>query len=93
MAMNKKQKSVIWQLQEAKAMLSDVVKQAAKEPQIITVREKETAVILSIEEYKKLSSPKQTLYEFLQDSPFLDLKLELPERLREKMRPVTAAFR
>ena len=88
MAINKKRKSVIWQLQEAKAMLSEVVKDSVKQPQIITVREKETAVILSIEDYKKLSSPKQTLYEFIQDSPLRDLKLELPGRLPEDMRPI-----
>ena len=85
--MNKKRKNG-WQLQEAKARLSEVIKTAAMEPQVITVHEKETAVILSIEEYKKLSSPKQTLYEFIQNSPLRDLKLELPERLPEKMREI-----
>jgi prevent-host-death family protein len=86
MAMNKK--NVGWQIQEAKAMFSEVVKAAAVKPQIITVRGKETAVIISIEEYKKLAQPRQTLYEFIQDSPLRDLKLDLPRRLPEKMRSV-----
>jgi prevent-host-death family protein len=86
MAVNKKNED--WQLQEAKAMFSEVVKAAAVKPQIITVRGKETAVVLSMEEYKKLAQPRQTLYEFIQDSPLRDLKIELPPRLPEKMRSV-----
>jgi len=77
-----------WQLQEAKAMLSEVVKASVLKPQTITVRGKETAVILSIEKYKNLSGSKQSLYEFIQTSPLRDLEIELPPRLPEKMRAV-----
>ena len=77
-----------WQLQEAKAMFSEVVKAAAVRPQTITIRGKETAVILSIEEYKRLTRPRQTLYEFIQNSPLRGLELELPQRLPEKMREI-----
>ena len=84
-----KTKKIIWQLQEAKAMLSEVVKASATEPRIITVRGKETAVILSIEAYKKLVGPRQTLYEFIQNSPLRGLELELPQRLPEKMREIS----
>jgi len=77
-----------WQLQEAKAMFSEVVKEASLKPQFITVRGKETAVILSYEEYKKLASPRQTLFEFIQGSPLRDIELELPSRNAEKMREV-----
>ncbi|MDR2942110.1 MAG: type II toxin-antitoxin system prevent-host-death family antitoxin [Treponema sp.] len=78
-----------WQLQEAKAMFSEVVKEAGLKPQIITVRGKEKAVIISFEEYKKLSSPKQTLFNFIQNSPLRDMELELPLRRAEKMREVS----
>jgi prevent-host-death family protein len=77
-----------WQLQEAKAMFSEVIKAAAVKPQIITVRGKETAVILSINEYKKLVNPRQTLFEFIQSSPLRGLELELPSRQPEEMREV-----
>ena len=77
-----------WQVQEAKAMLSEVIKASAGKPQIITVRGKETAVILSFAEYQKLVRPRQTLFEFIQSSPLRDLELELPERLPEKMREI-----
>jgi prevent-host-death family protein len=81
-------KSVVWQLQEAKAMFSEVIKAAAVEPQTVTIRGRETAVILSIEEYKRLVRPKQTLFEFIQDSPLRNFALELPQRLPEKMREI-----
>jgi len=77
-----------WQVQEAKAMLSEVIKAAGKKPQIITVRGKETAVILSFEDYQKLARPRQTLFAFIQSSPLRDLKLDLPKRLPEKMREI-----
>jgi prevent-host-death family protein len=85
---NKTKSKTEWQLQEAKAMFSEVIKAAGNKPQIITVHGKETAVILSYEEYKKLSSPRQTLYEFIQNSPLKEVELELPKRLPEKTRTV-----
>jgi prevent-host-death family protein len=59
-----------WQLQSAKNRLSEVVSKASTEgPQVITVRGKETAVILSIEEFRKLKAPQGTLVEFFRLSP------------------------
>jgi len=83
------QRKTNWQLQEAKAMLSEVIKTAALSPQIITVRGKESAVILSFAEYQKLTAPRQSLFEFIQNSPLRNLDLELPERLPEHMREVS----
>jgi len=77
-----------WQLQEAKAMFSDVIKAAVDYPQIITVRGKETAVILSFEEYQRMTAPRQSLFNFIQNSPLYGVDLELPERLPEEMREV-----
>ena len=81
-------KKIAWQVQEAKAMLSEVIKAAEAKPQTITIRGKETAVVLSIEEYRRLVRPKQTLFEFIQNSPLRDSALELPPRLPEKMRDI-----
>ena len=75
-----------WQLQEAKAMFSEVVRSANDEPQIITVYGKESAVVLSIDEYRKLSSPKESLVNFMEQSPWADAKTEVPVRQKEKMR-------
>ncbi|MCL2793081.1 MAG: type II toxin-antitoxin system prevent-host-death family antitoxin [Spirochaetaceae bacterium] len=86
--MNTQKKNLVWQLQEAKAMFSEVIKAAALKPQTITIRGKEAAVILSVQEYKKLIRPSQTLYEFIQKSPLRDVDLELPQRLQEEMREI-----
>jgi len=87
--LNEKKEKTEWQLQEAKAMFSEVIKASTQNPQIITVHGRETAVIISYEEYKKLSSPRQNLYEFFQNSPFRDIELELPQRLPEETKEVT----
>ena len=81
-------KNVVWQLQEAKAMFSEVIKAASVKPQTVTIRGREKAVIMSIEEYRKLVRPRQTLFEFIQDSPLRDVALELPSRFPEKMRDI-----
>jgi len=75
-----------WQLQEAKAMFSQVVRSAKEEPQVITVHGEETAVVLSMEDYRKLSSPKGSLVSFMENSPLASVKLELPERQIDEMR-------
>jgi prevent-host-death family protein len=77
-----------WQLQEAKAMFSQVVRSADQEPQIITVHGKESAVILSMERYKKLTLPKENLVRFMEQSPWASLGTELPRRPPEGMRRI-----
>ena len=67
--MNAQLKPAAWQLQDAKARLSEVVKRASAEPQLITVRGEDAAVMLSSETYQKVVQPKPTLYEFIHDSP------------------------
>lgn len=84
----REQVSTHWQLQEAKAMLSALIRAAVEEPQIITVRGEETAVLLSMEKYRKLTGKKQNIVEFFQNSPWADVELELPERLPEEMRAI-----
>ena len=66
----------VWQLQKAKAHLSDVVRQCDFEPQFISLRGVETAVLVNIEEYKRLSSPKKDLVSFLRSSPLCGLDIE-----------------
>ena len=67
-----------WQLQDAKAKLSEVVKLAVAEgPQVITVHGTPTVVILSSVEYTKLTRLSSSLFEFLQKSPLRGLNLAL----------------
>lgn len=73
-----------WQLQSAKTHLSEVLQKAATSgPQQITVHGKPKAVVLSIEDYQKLTAPKgkkakpQSFYEFLRASPLCGLDLDI----------------
>ncbi|MCB2262883.1 MAG: type II toxin-antitoxin system Phd/YefM family antitoxin [Candidatus Thiosymbion ectosymbiont of Robbea hypermnestra] len=67
-----------WQLQEAKNKFSRVVEEARHHgPQIITVRGKETAVVLSIEEYGRLDRHEDSLLEFFRKSPLRGVDLDI----------------
>jgi prevent-host-death family protein len=67
-----------WQLQEAKARLSKVIKQAAKEgPQTITMRGEPTAVVISKNEYERLKQPRGNFIDFMRKSPLYGLELDL----------------
>lgn len=67
-----------WQVQEAKARLSEVIKEAkAHGPQQITHHGELVAVIISKSEYEKLKGYKKSLVEFAQDSPLKGLELDI----------------
>lgn len=67
-----------WQLQDAKAHLSDLVKKASSgKPQEITLRGKPVVVVLSAQQYEKLKQPKQSLVKFLRQSPLIGLNLNI----------------
>jgi antitoxin Phd len=67
-----------WQLQEAKARLSEVIKKATKEgPQSITVHGEPRAVVLSNEEYERLKHPRGSFVDFMRRSPLYGLDLDL----------------
>lgn len=64
-----------WQLQEAKAKFSEVVKRAAAEgPQVVTQRGVETAVVMSIADYRRLEASRPSLVDYLRAGPSLDEK-------------------
>lgn len=59
-----------WQLQEAKNRLSELVKEARTSgPQVITVHGKEAAVMMSVEEYRRLKGQEENLADFFLRSP------------------------
>jgi len=67
-----------WQLQEAKARLSEVIKHAAKEgPQSITMRGEPTAVVISKTEYERLKHPKKSFVDFMRKSPLYGVAIDL----------------
>ncbi len=67
-----------WQLQEAKNRLSEVVDKALDQgPQVITRRGAETAVVLSMDDYRRMRRPETDLVEFMQTSPLAEVELDL----------------
>lgn len=71
-------KSKKWQLQEAKNKFSEVVRKASEEgPQTVTKHGKDSVVVLSAEEYRKLERPKTSLVEFFQKSPLSKVEVDL----------------
>lgn len=62
-----------WQLQEAKARFSEVVKRAQSDgPQVVTCRGVETAVVLSMTDYRRLEANRPSLVDYLLAGPGLD---------------------
>jgi len=67
-----------WQLQEAKNKLSRVVEQARSEgPQTITLRGQPAAVVLSFEDFRRLTKPARPLSQFFRSSPLAEQGLDL----------------
>ncbi|MCE9641708.1 MAG: type II toxin-antitoxin system Phd/YefM family antitoxin [Betaproteobacteria bacterium] len=67
---------VTWQLQEAKNRLSEVLRKARSEgPQVITLHGTAAAVVVSTQDYNKMSKPKGKLVDFFRGSPLVGVKL------------------
>jgi antitoxin Phd len=63
----------VWQVQEAKTRLSEVIEEAnTKGPQIITRHGSERAVVLSIRDYRALTAHKPDLRAYLLGGPKVD---------------------
>jgi prevent-host-death family protein len=80
-----------WQVQEAKARFSEFLEASLKEgPQIVTKRGAEAAVLVPIEEWRRLkSAARPTLKELLlAEAPRADIPV--PPRGRRRRRPPTA---
>lgn len=78
---------MIWQLQEAKSRLSEVLARAAIEgPQTITRHGKERAVVLSVEQYRSLVAHKPDFRAYLLGGP--KIKGFAPKRRRDTGRVV-----
>lgn len=77
-----------WQLQDAKARFSEVVRSSEEEgPQEITVHGKPAAVLISKADYDRLRGTKPSFIDFLRRSPLTGLELVI-RRDRSVVRPV-----
>ena len=82
-----------WAIQDAKARFSEVLRAAVKEPQWISNRGRDTAVVVSADQFCRLSARQKTngapkdLADVLRRSPRVP-EFELPPRGFEPMRRV-----
>jgi antitoxin Phd len=76
-----------WQVQDAKARFSEFLNQTLKKgPQVVTRRGVETAVLVSIDEWRRLKDARPTLKEvLLGDGPRFEIPI--PKRGTLKHRP------
>ena len=80
-----------WQMQQAKAKFAEVVRRAAVEgPQVVTYRGSDTAVVLSMKEYHRLSAARPNFAEFLLSGPKWDDRTiaEINERTKDTGRTI-----
>jgi prevent-host-death family protein len=77
-----------WQLQEAKARLSEVVKRAQQQPQNITLHGKSVAVVISRETFDRLSQTQESLVAFMRRSPLYGAEDVVLEREQSPTREV-----
>ena len=76
-----------WKLEDAKNRFSEVVRRAASEgPQFVTKHGREAAVVMGVEEYRRLTQPVD-LVDFLSESP-LAVALEAGELVLDRPREV-----
>lgn len=67
-----------WQLQDAKNRFSEVVDKAIEDgPQLVTRRGVETVVVVSVDEFRKLTRSTISLVDFFRNSPLGDVNLNL----------------
>jgi antitoxin Phd len=85
-----------WQLQDAKARFSELVRAARRGPQTVTVRGEAAVVILSEQQYRSLQvrARKPGLAELMRSSPLIGIALDVA-RDKSLTRPdsITAAKR
>lgn len=83
--------SAYWNLQNAKAKLSELVDRAgAGQPQIILRRGTPAAAVISLEDYKRLR-PRTPLISFFLNSPHAGSGLQIPH-LDDEYEPRTDLF-
>ena len=77
-----------WQMQEAKARFAELVRKAGTEgPQVVTHRGVDAAVVLSMDEYKRLQPAKKSFVDHILNGPKLDD--EIVDMINDRPRDMT----
>lgn len=65
-----------WQIQEAKSKLSELIDTVLKKgPQFITRRGETVVVLVSVDDFEKLTNSKRGIVQKIQSAPRVDLEL------------------
>lgn len=72
-----------WQLQEAKAKLTEVINECKLEPQFISRRGINEAVVINIHKYEELFKLKENIVSFFKNSPLNEVEIEF---VRDKLK-------
>lgn len=69
---------VVWQLQQAKAKLTELIKASQMEPQLISRHGVCESVVMSLQRYEELVGKKENIVDFFRNSPLngVDLSCE-----------------
>jgi prevent-host-death family protein len=74
--------NAIWQIQDAKNKLSEVIARALKHgPQLITKHGEKTVVVISYTEYESLRKTQGKLSDFFRASPLANVELKRDKSL------------
>lgn len=74
--------NTVWQIQDAKNKLSELIARAIKQgPQLITKHGEKTVVVISYAEYEKLRKSQGKLSEFFRASPLAGVDLKRDKSL------------
>ena len=75
----------VWQIQDAKNKLSEVIAQALQQgPQLITKHGEKTVVVISYIEYEKLRKSQGKISEFFSSSPLAEINLARDKSIPRK---------
>ena len=66
-----------WQMREARAKLSELIRATADEPQEITIHGRAAAVVLSKEDFDRLTRPKVSFVQMMRESPLVGVDLKI----------------
>lgn len=82
------QEQAVWTLQDAKNRFSEVVREAVESgPQMVTRHGEDIVVIVDAREFARLQPPRQSLLDFLRNSPLADVDLDF-ERSQDEPRDI-----
>ena len=77
----------VWQLQEAKAKLTELINDTKDEPQIISRRGVNEVVVINMKKFAELCKTQESIVSFFKNSPLNEIEVEF-DRDKHAMREI-----